>query len=72
ISLTNQTLSLIMLHQNKKFENEIIDLPRKFDELNSVLHLESMGIKIDKLSDVQYEYMGLKPGEPLKPNNYRY
>ncbi|SDY61393.1 adenosylhomocysteinase [Evansella caseinilytica] len=73
ISLTNQTLALMMLHKNYEgLESNIYDLPRTYDELNATIHLHSMGVSIDLLNDEQYRYMGIEKGEQLKSNNYYY
>lgn len=73
ISLTNQTMALIKLNTEKqKLENKLYDLPRVYDEFNTRIHLNSMGIKIDSLSDTQYEYLGVIKGEQLKTDDYHY
>ncbi|MEH7221788.1 adenosylhomocysteinase [Bacillus toyonensis] len=73
ISLTNQIMALIKLNnEQQKLENKLYDLPRVYDEFNARIHLNSMGIKIDSLSDTQYEYLGVVKGEQLKTDDYHY
>jgi adenosylhomocysteinase len=58
MSFANQFLSVINLVNNKgKFENKIYEIDRDQDLLIAGLKLEAMGIKIDKLSEVQNKYL---------------
>ncbi len=58
MSFANQFLSVIRFAQNKKdFENKIYKIDRDQDLLIAKLKLESMNVKIDKLTDNQNEYL---------------
>ncbi|WP_043978045.1 adenosylhomocysteinase [Priestia megaterium] len=72
ISLTNQTFALIMLNENEFDKPQIYNLPRTYDELNANIHLKSMNIEIDSLSNEQFSYMGIEEGGQLKSDSYLY
>ena len=58
MSFANQALSCEYIKNNyKKLENKVYKVPSKIDTLISKLKLESMGIKIDKLTKEQIEYL---------------
>jgi len=58
MSFANQFLSVLNLVNNKgKFENKIYEIDRDQDLLIAGLKLEAMGIRIDKLSEVQNKYL---------------
>ena len=72
-SFTNQTLAQIELWNNhKKYKNKVYMLPKYLDEKVAMLHLDALGIELEKLSKVQSEYLGLKIDGPFKPEHYRY
>ncbi|OYT35475.1 MAG: adenosylhomocysteinase [Candidatus Aenigmarchaeota archaeon ex4484_52] len=57
-SFCNQVLAAKFLIENKdKLKNDIYTLSNKTDEKISKLHLDALGIKIDKLTDEQKEYL---------------
>jgi adenosylhomocysteinase len=72
-SFTNQTLAQIELWSNSdKYKNKVYMLPKYLDEKVAMLHLDALGIELEKLSKEQSEYLGLKIEGPFKPEHYRY
>ena len=71
-SFTNQTLAQIELWNNsEKYKNEVYMLPKSLDE-KAMLHLEALGVELEKLNKEQSDYLGLKVEGPFKPDHYRY
>jgi adenosylhomocysteinase len=71
-SFTNQTLAQIALWNNhKKYKNKVYMLPKYLDEKVAMLHLDALGIELEKLSKEQSEYLGLKIDGPFKPEHYK-
>ena len=56
MSFANQVLALLR-YKDEKLENGVHKIPREQDEEVARLKLESMGIKIDILTDVQDKYL---------------
>ena len=72
-SFTNQTLAQIELWNNSKnYKNEVYMLPKSLDEKVAMLHLEALGVELEKLNKEQSDYLGLKVEGPFKPDHYRY
>jgi len=72
-SFTNQTLAQMELWQNhENYENKVYVLPKHLDEKVAMLHLEKIGVQLDKLTDEQSSYLGISKNGPFKPENYRY
>ena len=72
-SFTNQTLAQIELWNNSnKYNNEVYMLPKNLDEKVAMLHLDALGVELEKLNKVQSDYLGLKVEGPFKPDHYRY
>lgn len=72
-SFTNQVMAQIELWMNhKNYENKVYVLPKHLDEKVAYLHLAKIGVKLDKLSPKQAEYLGVKTEGPYKPDHYRY
>ena len=72
-SFTNQVLAQIEIWENhSKYENDVYMLPKHLDEKVALLHLGRLGIRLDKLSGKQAEYLGLNAEGPYKPSHYRY
>jgi len=72
-SFTNQTLAQIELWTNSKnYKNDVYMLPKKLDEKVAMLHLDALGVELEKLNKTQSEYLGLKVEGPFKPEHYRY
>lgn len=57
MSFANQALAVEYILNNPKFENRVYNLPLKLDEKIASLKLKSMGIKIDKLTPEQKQYL---------------
>ncbi len=70
-SFTNQVLAQISLF-NEKLPIGVHILPKKLDEQVARLHLGKLGVKLDKLSTKQAEYLGVPVEGPYKPEIYRY
>ncbi len=73
-SFTNQVLAQIALYtEGEKYESgSVYVLPKKLDEKVATLHLEQLGVKLDRLSAEQAEYLGIPQDGPFKPDYYRY
>jgi adenosylhomocysteinase len=72
-SFTNQVLAQIDLYQNPdKYQLGVHTLPKELDEEVARLHLEKIGVKLEKLTDKQASYLGIDSKGPFKPDHYRY
>jgi adenosylhomocysteinase len=72
-SFTNQTLAQIELYTNtKKYPLGVYVLPKHLDEKVAMLHLEKIGVKLEKLSKPQAAYLGVSVNGPYKTDHYRY
>jgi len=72
-SFTNQILAQIELFQNsKKYKHGVYMLPKKLDEEVARLHLPKIGVKLDKLTAKQANYLGISTDGPYKAEYYRY
>jgi adenosylhomocysteinase len=72
-SFTNQVLAQIELYCNPgKYPNEVFTLPKYLDEKVARLHLASIGVELDVLSEDQASYIGVTVEGPFKPEAYRY
>jgi adenosylhomocysteinase len=73
-SFTNQVLAQITLWtETAKYEKgKVYVLPKQLDEKVAALHLPKLGVKLDKLSGKQAEYLGVSQQGPFKPEHYRY
>jgi len=70
-SFTNQVLAQIELF-TKKYPPGVYMLPKKLDEEVARLHLDKIGVKLEKLSPEQAKYIGVSVNGPFKPEYYRY
>jgi len=70
-SFTNQVLAQIELF-TKKYPPGVYMLPKKLDEEVARLHLDKIGVKLEKLSPEQAKYIGVPVNGPYKPEHYRY
>ncbi|MCP4114769.1 MAG: adenosylhomocysteinase [Desulfobacteraceae bacterium] len=70
-SFTNQTLAQIKL-ATEDLEKEVYILPKELDEEVARLHLETLGVKMTKLTQEQADYIGVPVEGPFKPDHYRY
>jgi adenosylhomocysteinase len=72
-SFTNQTLAQIALWTElEKYPLGVHRLPKLLDEEVARLHLETIGVKLSKLTKKQADYLGLPVTGPFKPEHYRY
>ena len=72
-SFTNQVLAQIALWtEPEKYPLGVHTLPKKLDEEVARLHLEQLGVKLDRLTATQAEYLGIPVEGPYKPEHYRY
>lgn len=72
-SFSNQTLAQIELWKHRdNYENTVYRLPKHLDEEVARLHLEQIGVKLTRLTDVQAEYLGVPVDGPFKADHYRY
>ena len=71
MSFTNQVLAQIELY-TKKHDVGVYVLPKRLDEKVARLHLKKLGIKLEKLSTEQADYLGISRGGPYKADHYRY
>jgi adenosylhomocysteinase len=70
-SFTNQVVAQMALF-NEKFAPGVHLIPKKLDEKVARLHLGKLGVKLDKLSSKQAEYLGVSVEGPYKADLYRY
>ena len=56
----------------EKYTNKVYMLPKKLDEKVAMLHLDALGVELDKLNKTQSNYLGLDIEGPFKPDYYRY
>ena len=72
-SFTNQVLAQIELWANPgKYQNEVYVLPKNLDEEVAQLHLDKIGAKLTRLTEVQAKYIGVPVEGPYKADYYRY
>jgi adenosylhomocysteinase len=72
-SFTNQTLAQIELFQNTdQYPLGVYVLPKHLDEKVARLHLDKLGVRLEKLSKFQADYLGVPVEGPYKSDHYRY
>ena len=81
-SFANQILAQIRLYQEgfahlndpeeRRARLQVSQMPRELDEEVAKYMVEGFGGTMTDLTDQQYKYLGLKPGGPFKPADYRY
>jgi len=73
-SFTNQVLAQLTLWKDTKqyTSGQVYVLPKKLDEKVARLHLGKLGVKLEKLSKDQSDYLGVPVEGPYKPEAYRY
>ena len=72
-SFTNQVLAQLALWQEpEKYPLGVHRLPKELDEEVARLHLDTIGVKLSKLTEKQAEYLHLPVNGPFKPDHYRY
>ena len=72
-SFTNQALAQIDLYAKRgRYPIGVHVLPKLLDEKVARLHLSQTGARLDRLTQKQAAYIGIKPQGPYKPEYYRY
>jgi adenosylhomocysteinase len=71
-SFSCQVLAQLALYADGGLEPGVYVLPKKLDEDVARLHIEKLGITIDRLSRKQAAYLGVKQDGPFKLDTYRY
>jgi adenosylhomocysteinase len=72
-SFTNQVLAQLALWQEpEKYPLGVHRLPKELDEEVARLHLDTIGVKLSKLTQKQADYLHLPVAGPFKPDHYRY
>jgi len=72
-SFSNQVLAQIALWtEPEKYPIGVYTLPKTLDEEVARVHIEQLGVKLDKLTPAQAEYLGVPVDGPFKPEYYRY
>jgi len=72
-SFTNQVIAQIELWSHpERYKNEVVTLPKHLDEEVARLHLEKLGVVLDRLSAEQAKYINVPVEGPYKPDYYRY
>ena len=72
-SFTNQVLAQIELYTKQdEYKSGVYMLPKKLDEEVARLHLEKVGVRLDKLTQEQSDYLDIPVDGPYKPDHYRY
>jgi adenosylhomocysteinase len=72
-SFTNQVMAQMELWNNcDNYENKVYVLPKHLDEKVAMLHLDRLGVKLEKLSKEQASYIDVSVDGPFKPDHYRY
>jgi adenosylhomocysteinase len=72
-SFTNQVLAQIELYtKTKQYPVGVYTLPKHLDEEVARLHLDKLGVRIDRLTKSQAGYLGVPVEGPYKPEHYRY
>lgn len=75
-SFTNQVMAQLELFTTFKGKNAyplgVHVLPKHLDERVAALHLEKLGVRLDRLSKRQAAYLGVPRLGPYKTDHYRY
>ncbi|MCB1101400.1 MAG: adenosylhomocysteinase, partial [Kiritimatiellae bacterium] len=72
-SFTNQVMAQIELYvRSAEYPVGVYILPKLLDEKVARLHLGKLGVKLDRLTQKQAKYLGIKTEGPYKPAHYRY
>ncbi|NQU24668.1 MAG: adenosylhomocysteinase, partial [Candidatus Nealsonbacteria bacterium] len=72
-SFTNQVLAQVALWTRPdEYPVGVHVLPKELDEEVARLHIGQLGVRLDKLTEEQAEYLGIPVNGPFKPDYYRY
>ncbi len=61
-----------MFEHPEKYPVGVYVLPKLLDEEVAQIHIEKLGVEIDKLTKAQADYLGVKREGPYKLDSYRY
>ena len=61
-----------MFNEPDNYPLGVYTLPKELDEKVARLHLEKLGVKLEKLSKYQANYLGISTDGPYKPSHYKY
>ena len=56
----------------KSLRTRYTPLPKELDEEVARLHLETLGVKLTKMTQEQADYIGVSVNGPFKSDHYRY
>ncbi|KAK4052597.1 S-adenosyl-L-homocysteine hydrolase [Microbotryomycetes sp. JL221] len=72
-SFTNQVLAQMALwNEGDKYPLGVHVLPKRLDEEVARAHLQSLNVRLTKMTETQAEYLGLPIEGPFKADHYRY
>jgi adenosylhomocysteinase len=72
-SFTNQVLAQIELWSHPdRYQDQVYTLPKLLDEKVARLHIDKLGVRLDRLTQEQADYLGVPQEGPFKPEYYRY
>lgn len=72
-SFTCQVMAQIELYANtKKYPIGVYVLPKLLDEKVAKVHLDKLGVKLERLTKKQSSYLGINADGPYKVDTYRY
>ena len=72
-SFSNQVLAQVELFtRTAEYPIGVYVLPKQLDEKVARAHLDSLGVKLTRLTDEQAEYLDVDPAGPFKAEHYRY
>ena len=72
-SFTNQVLAQLELFtKTASYDKQVYVLPKALDEEVARLHLDKIGVKLEKLTTKQAHYLGVDVTGPYKSDHYRY
>ena len=71
-SKLNKQKQIELWENHDKYDNDVYVLPKHLDEEVARLHLQHVGADLEKLTDEQAEYIGVKKSGPFKSEEYRY
>lgn len=72
-SFTCQVMAQLELYMKPgQYPVGVYVLPKALDEAVAKVHLDKLGVQLDRLTGKQAKYLGIKPSGPFKPDSYRY
>ncbi len=72
-SFTNQVMAQMELYNHpENYENKVYVLPKRLDEKVARLHLQKIGVALEKMTKEQADYIGVPLDGPFKTDMYRY